>query len=80
MMETVPPVMVDIILDPFLLNMFPRSLVPTAVWIVVVTALAWYVGGWVVKTLSEIISSAAAADDENKAKENKRQEENKKKQ
>ncbi|KAL1968732.1 hypothetical protein VTN77DRAFT_1558 [Rasamsonia byssochlamydoides] len=77
--ETVPPVMVDVILDPFLLNVFPRSLVPTAVWIVVVAALAWFIGGWVVKTFSEIISSAAAADDEDKAKKNKRREETKKK-
>lgn len=80
MMETAPPVMVDVILDPFILNVFPRSLVPTAVWIIVVTVLAWYIGGWVVKTLSEIISSAAAADDESKVKENKGQEDNKKKQ
>lgn len=72
--------MVDVILDPFILNVFPRSLVPTAVWIIVVTVLAWYIGGWVVKTLSEIISSAAAADDESKVKENKGQEDNKKKQ
>lgn len=80
MMETAPPVMVDVILDPFILNVFPRSLVPTAVWIIVVTVLAWYIGGWVVKTLSEIISSAAAADDESKVKENKGREDNKKKQ
>lgn len=72
--------MVDVILDPFILNVFPRSLVPTAVWIIVVTVLAWYIGGWVVKTLSEIISSAAAADDESKVKENKGREDNKKKQ
>ena len=47
LMERVPPVAVDIILDPFLGNVFPRSLVPTAIWILVVAAIAVLVGWFV---------------------------------
>jgi len=34
LMENVPPVLVDIILDPFILNIFPRSLLPTAGYLI----------------------------------------------
>lgn len=47
LMENVPPVAADLVLDPFLLNVFPRSLVPTAGWIVVVAAVAVAVARWV---------------------------------
>ena len=47
LMEHVPPVLVDVILDPFLGNVFPRSLVPTAGWILVVAAVALFVGWYV---------------------------------
>jgi len=36
LMEQVPPVYVDIILDPFIFNIFPRSLVPTAAYIMLI--------------------------------------------
>jgi hypothetical protein len=42
LMTNVPPVHVDIILDPYILNVFPRSLVPTALHIVTVAIGAWY--------------------------------------
>ncbi|RVX73608.1 hypothetical protein B0A52_02497 [Exophiala mesophila] len=32
LMEHVPPVAVDVILDPFILNVLPRSLLPTGLW------------------------------------------------
>ncbi|KAL2066531.1 hypothetical protein VTL71DRAFT_2602 [Oculimacula yallundae] len=51
LMEQVPPVYVDIILDPFIFNVFPRSLVPTAAYIILVAIGSWYlskaVSGWV---------------------------------
>ncbi|PYH99969.1 hypothetical protein BO71DRAFT_424757 [Aspergillus ellipticus CBS 707.79] len=40
LMTNVPPVAADIILDPFLGNVFPRSLVPTACYLVIVGAIA----------------------------------------
>jgi hypothetical protein len=79
LMQTVPPVLADIILDPFLLNVFPRSLVPPALWILVVAAVAWFISGWIAKALYGIISSAVAADDDGKEREKKKQEDSKKK-
>ncbi|KAL3454713.1 hypothetical protein BJX65DRAFT_6553 [Aspergillus insuetus] len=40
LMENVPSVLADIILDPFLGNVFPRSLVPTACWVTIIAVLA----------------------------------------
>ncbi|OKO97670.1 hypothetical protein PENSUB_9961 [Penicillium subrubescens] len=58
LMRDVPPVAVDVILDPFLWNVFPRSLVPTAGWIVVVAVLAGVVGRWVVAEVGRVIEDA----------------------
>ncbi|OQE42172.1 hypothetical protein PENCOP_c004G07269 [Penicillium coprophilum] len=58
LMQNVPPVAVDLILDPFLFNVFPRSLVPTAGWIVLVTALAVVLGNWVVKEVGRAVNDA----------------------
>lgn len=55
LMENVPPVTVDLILDPFLLNVFPRSLVPTAGWIGVVTVVAIFVARWVSGEIGRVI-------------------------
>jgi hypothetical protein len=41
LMKRVPPVHVDIILDPYLFNVVPRSLVPTAIYIIIVAVGAW---------------------------------------
>ncbi|KAK3946368.1 hypothetical protein QBC46DRAFT_444501 [Diplogelasinospora grovesii] len=41
LMSTVPAVDVDIILDPFLLNVLPRSLLPTAGFIVFIAVIAY---------------------------------------
>ncbi|KAI9863836.1 MAG: hypothetical protein M1813_003488 [Trichoglossum hirsutum] len=47
LMKNAPPLNVDIILDPYLFNVFPRSLLPTAAYIALLA-----VGGWF---LSDII-------------------------
>jgi hypothetical protein len=47
LMEHVPPVYVDIILDPYLLNIFPRSLGPTAVYIVLLAIGSWYLAKYI---------------------------------
>lgn len=54
-MQTVPPVVADIILDPFLGNVFPRSLVPTACWGLVVVVVAVVVSRWVVKEIGRVV-------------------------
>ncbi|CAG8102251.1 unnamed protein product [Penicillium salamii] len=58
LMRNVPPVAVDLILDPFLFNVFPRSLVPTAGWILVVTVLAVVLGRWIVGEVGRVIDDA----------------------
>jgi hypothetical protein len=49
LMEHVPPVFVDIILDPYLFNVFPRSLVPTAAYIVLLAIGSWYLSKYISK-------------------------------
>ncbi|CAG7924840.1 unnamed protein product [Penicillium olsonii] len=58
LMREVPPVAVDLILDPFLFNVFPRSLVPTAGWILVVTVLSVVLGRWIVGEVGRVIDDA----------------------
>ncbi|GAB1191921.1 hypothetical protein APSETT444_001105 [Aspergillus pseudonomiae] len=55
LMENVPPVAADIILDPFLWNIFPQSLVPTACYIFVVGCLAVVIGWWVLGELGRVV-------------------------
>jgi len=42
LMQEVPPVYVDIILDPFIMNIVPRSLIPTAAYIIVLAIGSWF--------------------------------------
>jgi hypothetical protein len=51
LMETVPPVYADVILDPYLLNVLPQSLVPTIAYILVVAIVAWCVSGLVLSMI-----------------------------
>lgn len=57
LMENPEPVDVDIILDPFLWNVLPRSLVPTVGWVVVVAGLSFFVARYVVGLLQGIVGS-----------------------
>ncbi|KAJ5038946.1 uncharacterized protein L3040_006620 [Drepanopeziza brunnea f. sp. 'multigermtubi'] len=56
LMDNVPPVYVDIILDPFVFNVFPRSLLPTATYLVLVAVGSCYT--WHVKFPTVQVSSA----------------------
>ncbi|KAF2003028.1 hypothetical protein P154DRAFT_544074 [Amniculicola lignicola CBS 123094] len=51
LMEHPPPVDADIILDPFILNVLPRSLAPFAAYISVVAVGAWLLSGYVYRWL-----------------------------
>ncbi|KAI0163363.1 hypothetical protein BJ166DRAFT_292527 [Pestalotiopsis sp. NC0098] len=42
LMAEVPPVLVDIILDPYIFNILPRSLVPTVGYIVIIAVFSWF--------------------------------------
>ncbi|KAF1943368.1 hypothetical protein EJ02DRAFT_443433 [Clathrospora elynae] len=60
LMSSPLPVHVDIILDPFILNVFPRSLAPVAVYISAVVIGAWflsaYVYDWLLHVAAEVPS------------------------
>ena len=54
LMRDPPPVLVDLILDPYLYNLIPRSLVPTIGFLVVVGLVAWFVARSVASKLQSI--------------------------
>jgi hypothetical protein len=45
LMKFPPDVKVDIILDPYVLGLLPRSLLPTVVYVVCVAIMAYYMSG-----------------------------------
>ncbi|KAI1460970.1 hypothetical protein F4805DRAFT_416166 [Annulohypoxylon moriforme] len=47
LMRHVPPVHVDIILDPFLLGVLPRSLLPTVGYITAVAVTSWFIARYI---------------------------------
>ena len=53
-MQQVPPVLVDIILDPYLLNIFPKSLIPTAGYLVIVSIASWYLAKYIARWLQMV--------------------------
>ncbi|KAN0072634.1 hypothetical protein V8E54_009563 [Elaphomyces granulatus] len=67
MMENVPPVIVDVILDPYLLNVLPLSLVPTLGWVAVAGAVGCVAGGWIAKSFRAIMDEAENIDYRNRA-------------
>ncbi|KAJ4369932.1 hypothetical protein N0V83_005696 [Neocucurbitaria cava] len=54
LMESPPPVHVDIILDPFLLNIFPQSLGPFALYVSAVAVGAWFLSGYIYRWLLSV--------------------------
>ncbi|KAF2710930.1 hypothetical protein K504DRAFT_238935 [Pleomassaria siparia CBS 279.74] len=57
LMEYPPAVHVDIILDPYILNIIPRSLAPTAAYIVFVAIGAWFISGFIYRWLLTIAAN-----------------------
>ncbi|OPB39278.1 hypothetical protein A0O28_0049840 [Trichoderma guizhouense] len=57
LMKDPPPVLVDLILDPYLYNVLPQSLLPTVCYLVVVGVVSWFVAKWVASSLTAIASS-----------------------
>lgn len=62
LMNEVPPVFVDIILDPFIFNVLPRSLIPTIRYIIVVAVLSWFLA----QRISTWIRAVAIQQDQSK--------------
>ncbi|KAI1139964.1 hypothetical protein F5Y05DRAFT_337376 [Hypoxylon sp. FL0543] len=57
LMRNVPPVHVDIILDPFVLGVLPRSLLPTVSYIIAVAIASWFmarhISAWICNLRTE---------------------------
>lgn len=58
LMEQPEDVLVDIILDPYLLNVFPTSLVPTAGYITALGVLGWFLSNWIYTQLQSIAATS----------------------
>jgi hypothetical protein len=67
LMEQVPPVFVDTILDHYVLNVFPKSLIPTAGYIAVLAVGGWFLSNFLWRTLNRILRS-----DEQRVQESKK--------
>ncbi|KAB5582561.1 hypothetical protein GE09DRAFT_1211202 [Coniochaeta sp. 2T2.1] len=55
LMSHPPPVDVDVILDPFVGGVLPRSLVPTVVYVVIVAGVSWFVAKVVLGLLRGVV-------------------------
>ena len=42
------------VLDPFLFNILPRSLLPTGVYLIILAVFAWYLSGFIWRGLHQI--------------------------
>lgn len=54
LMENVPPVLVDIILDPYIFNILPRSLVPSIAYVILLAVGSWYASKYVMDWMCTI--------------------------
>ena len=54
LMKDPPPVLVDLILDPYVYNVLPRSLIPTVGYIIAVAAVTWFVARWITASLHNV--------------------------
>jgi len=59
LMENPPPVLVDLILDPFLFNVLPRSLLPTGGYIVCVAIAAWFVASHITSQIKSFAEGSS---------------------
>ncbi|KAH8820492.1 hypothetical protein F5884DRAFT_744846 [Xylogone sp. PMI_703] len=59
LMDNVPPVFVDIILDPYLFNIFPRSLLSTGAYIGLLAIGGWILSGYISRWLRKIAHNDA---------------------
>ncbi|KAF2016589.1 hypothetical protein BU24DRAFT_205979 [Aaosphaeria arxii CBS 175.79] len=58
LMEHPLPVDVDIILDPFILNILPRSLIPVGIYIIILAVGAWFLSAYLYRWLLSIATEA----------------------
>ena len=51
-----------LVLDPYVFDVFPRSLAPTAAYLVSIAVLAWYLSGWIWQKLHQIAQEISGND------------------
>lgn len=56
LMDKVPPVAVDIILDPYLFNAIPKSLLPIGLYLIPIAVGAWFLSGWIARLLVQLFA------------------------
>lgn len=49
-----PPVLVDLILDPYLFNVVPQSLLPTVGYLIIVGITTWFAARWIASGLRSV--------------------------
>ncbi|KAK7539905.1 uncharacterized protein J3D65DRAFT_551019 [Phyllosticta citribraziliensis] len=54
LMNDPPDVKAEIILDPYILNIFPRSLIPTGIYIVASAVGSWFVASLIIRWITSI--------------------------
>lgn len=57
LMRNPPPVLVDLILDPYLFNVFPESLLLTAGYIVLVAVATLFLAKWIANRMTAIAAT-----------------------
>ncbi|KEF54524.1 uncharacterized protein A1O9_09691 [Exophiala aquamarina CBS 119918] len=64
LMDDVPPVAVDLILDPYVLDILPKSLLPTGLYLGVIGFIAWQASSWILRCLpsSNAVSNRIPSD------------------
>lgn len=60
LMQHAPAVHVDIILDPFIFNVFPRSLLSTAAYILLLAFGSWYLASFASRWIGNISKAKAS--------------------
>ncbi|KAK4461616.1 hypothetical protein QBC42DRAFT_203190 [Cladorrhinum samala] len=63
LMTQVPPVEADVILDPFLFNVLPRSLVPTVTYIILVALTSFYLASRISTWIQELATTTLEEED-----------------
>ena len=58
LMKNPPPVLVDLVLDPFVLNLANQSLMPTVGYLVVVGVVTWFASRWIASRLQSVAGSS----------------------
>lgn len=64
LMEDVRPVLVDIILDRYLFNVLPKSLLPTASYVSVVAVASWFLSGYIWRLIRKFATPATENENE----------------